>query len=131
MRRSLFALLAAALVAADIAASSGAAPPRKVIRSYCSSSGDLCFGVINKSGAIYFELTTAARYFSRYRLCVRPPTGSWRCGAYPMRQRGDFARSSVRFAGGFPYRGAGIYRVRWSLGGQPLGPTLRFRLPLR
>jgi hypothetical protein len=37
----------------------------------------------------------------------------------------------VRFARNYPNVGRGLYRVTWKqLGGNPLGPTLRFRLPL-
>jgi hypothetical protein len=135
MRRALFVSLTASVLAGAVAAWADAAPPRKTITSHCSSSGDVCFGVINKAGAVYFEITTAARYFNRYRLCVRPPgtaaAGRWRCGSYPVRHGGPNSVSSVKFAGRFPYVGPGVYRVKWSLGSQALGPTLRFRLPLR
>ena len=66
MRR---ALLVAALVATMIAALASAAPvQRKVLASHCSPSGDVCYGVVSRSGAVYFELTTPARYFLRYRV---------------------------------------------------------------
>ena len=135
MRRAVLVSLTASLLAGVVAAWADAAPPRKTITSHCSSSGDVCFGVINKAGAVYFEITTAARYFNRYRLCVRPPgtgaAGRWRCSSFPIRRAGPVWSSSVRFAKRFPYVGAGVYRVKWTLGTQPLGPTLRFRLPLR
>jgi hypothetical protein len=126
------ALLLVALAAAMVAPPTSAAPaPRKVIASHCSPSGDVCYGVVSRSGAVYFELTTPARYFLRYRLCVRPPTGTARCRAYSMRPGPRMWSSIVRFAGQFPHSGPGVYRVTWRLGSSPLGPTLRFRLPLR
>ena len=49
----------------------------EAIASYCSSSGDICFGVFNRGGRARLKITTAARYFSRYTLCVTrlPPGG--------------------------------------------------------
>ncbi len=125
------ALLITVLVATVAAASASASPvPRKVIANHCSLSGDICYGVVSRSGAVYFDLTTAAHYFLRYRLCVRPPTGAARCRPYSMRL-GRLSSSRVRFAGQFPYSGPGTYRVTWRLGSRALGPTLRFRLPLK
>jgi hypothetical protein len=123
-------LATAVLVLLGTAPATAANPSRRIVASHCSPSGDICYGVISKSGAVYFELTTAARYFNRYRLCVRPPgaTARWNCRAYPVRHGGDRSTSSVRFAGRFPYVGPGVYRARWSLGANALGPALRFRL---
>lgn len=123
--------LAAAVLAAALAAPADAARARP-LASYCSPSGDLCFGVIDRTGAVYLELSTFARYFGRYRLCVRSPgAAAERCGSYPIRHRGRLWGSSIKFARQFPNVGPGIYRVTWRLGADRLGPTLRFRLPLR
>jgi hypothetical protein len=135
-RVALIALLTTVAVVGSLSASVGvAATPRKVIASYCSPSGDVCYGVVNKSGAVYLEITTAARYFARYRLCVRPPgsgaAARWRCRLQSVRRTGSVWGSSVKFGGRFPYVGPGVYRARWSLGTRRLGPVLRFRLPLR
>src|SRR5439155_638750 len=43
------------------------------LASYCSPSGDVCYGLIRRNGVVGAELTTAAHYFNRYTLCVRPP----------------------------------------------------------
>jgi hypothetical protein len=110
--------------------------------SYCSPSGDICYGVMNRSGAVYFELTAAAKYFARYRLCRRAvvtgAAGAWRCAGYPLVRRGAQWGSRVKFTGKIPTGGAN-YRAEWSQGGPPtkhqggtrLGPPLRFRLPLK
>ena len=129
--RRLFFALATLLVpgVTGVAAAPAAERPRAVA-SYCSTSGDVCFGVIDRSGAVYLELSTAARYFARHRLCVRPPTGVERCGSFPVRRRSDGWGSAVKFSRQFPNVGPGTYRVTWKLGAQRLGPTLRFRLPL-
>ena len=100
----------------------------------CSPSGDVCFGAIDRGGAVYLDLTTAAHYFDRYRLCVRPPRGGaaglLRCGSFPVARRGAGWGSSVKYARRYPVVGPGTYRVTWLLDGKPLGPALRFVLPL-
>ena len=126
-----------ALALLALSGAAAASPPRaEPIASYCSPSGDLCYGVVNRSGAVYLELATAARYFGRYRLCVRllnaaGAAGAERCGSFPLfRDIGSTWRSRVKYARQFPALGRGTYRVTWKLGSRPLGPALRFRLPL-
>ena len=126
------ALPAVAVSVLLVTGGASAAPPRAAaVASYCSPSGDLCFGVINRSGAVYLELTTFARYFGRYRLCARPPAAAERCGSFPIRRQGRLWGSSVRYGRQFTVGAPGVYHVTWRLGAQRLGPTLRFRLPLR
>jgi hypothetical protein len=119
-------------VVALAGASSASAGERKTIASYCSPSGDVCFGIVRRSGVLRFEITTAARYFARYTLCVRPPgmgaAAKLRCGSFPIfRGRPPTWYGSVRFRPTFPGGPPGVYRVSWRLGSGPLGPTLRFR----
>jgi hypothetical protein len=102
------------------------------LASYCSPSGDVCYGVFAQGRVVQLRITTAARYFSRYTLCVKPPAGVLRCRSFPLlRQAGSTWGSTVRHARQFPVPGAGTYRVTWKLNGTALGPTLRFRLPIR
>jgi len=147
------AAFAAATASAAVLPTSG----EKTIVSYCSSSGDVCYGVFNRNGQILLRITTAARYFPRYTLCVtRLPRGNnpehaQRCGLFPLfRQSGSVWGSSVNYARQFvgplahplaPLRGR--YRVTWrnrcsgcspkarrhSAAGAPLGPSLAFRFP--
>jgi hypothetical protein len=156
------ATLAAALVmfaiATTTATASDEASPTKTIASYCSPSGDVCYGIFNRRGKVVLQITTAARYFNRYTLCVKLlPRGdgaehSQRCGAFPLlRQRGPTWGSSVNFTKQFVGPAAhpstplpGRYRVTWrqvcarcdaraqrhSARGAPVGPSLFFRLPL-
>ena len=128
------AVLAVAIAAP---AASPTAPRSKTIASYCSSSGDVCFGIFNRAGKVSLEITTAAKYFKRYTLCVRRvrPAGgaesAQRCGSFPVfRQGGSTWGSRINYARQYPGTTPGKYRVAWKLGSSPLGPPLFFRLPL-
>ena len=131
----------------------------KTIASYCSSSGDICYGVFARRGRVVLQITTAARYFNRYTLCVtllphgRSAENARRCGAFPLfRQRGSTWASSVDYARQFvgpaehplvPH--SGRYSASWrqvcsgctakarrhSGAGSPLGPSLSLRLPIK
>jgi hypothetical protein len=137
MRKTLLlAFLLAALAASSVA--TGAVNERR-IASYCSPSGDVCYGAFNRAGKVYLRITTAAHYFARYRLCVRllPANGggaehALRCGSFPIfRAGGGTWGSSVNYARQYPITQAGRYRVTWGQGTTRLGPPLFFRLPLR
>jgi hypothetical protein len=139
--RSLLAVLAVLLAGLSTGATAPAAPTApqlKTIASYCSSSGDVCYGVFNRSGKVLLRITTAARYFGRYTLCVRllpagsDPAHAQHCGSFPVfRQSGPTWGSSVNYARQYPITRRGRYRVAWKLASGPLGPPLFFRLPLR
>jgi hypothetical protein len=118
------------MVAAGTAFATGAeaAAPVKTIARYCTPKRDICYGVVLKGGAVYLDVTTERHYFGWYRLCISGGAGFWRCNVYRLRRVGWLATSSVNFAGQFPNVGSGPYRVRWSLGRRPLGPTLHFQL---
>ena len=74
------------------------------------------------------QITTAARYFPRYTLCVTPPAGARRCGSFPvLRGAADSGYGTVRLST-FGTTGAGTYRAQWRIGSGPLGPTLRVRV---
>jgi hypothetical protein len=125
----------AALCAALALAGAASAQPEQLnprIASYCSPSGDLCYGIFRDPARVSprFQLTLAARYFTRYRICVRPPRGATLCKSFPVRQVGSLYGGTVRWQRQFPNRGTGTYRVTWRQGTRALGPTLRFRLPL-
>jgi hypothetical protein len=96
-------MVAAILSAAVAVAATPAAAADKAIATYCSPSGDVCYGVFNRSGKVFLRITTAARYFRRYTLCVRllPAGGggadhALRRGSFPVfRQSGSTWGSSV------------------------------------
>jgi hypothetical protein len=151
-------LVLTAVVALTTAPTSAGVASTGTVVSYCSASGDVCYGVFNRSGKVFLQITTAARYFSRYTLCVRllPPGPSaenaQRCGAFPLfRQSGSTWGSAVnlvkQFVGPASHPSAprpGRYKVTWrqvcsrctpreqrhSARGSALGPALFFRLPL-
>ena len=122
--------LAILAVVLACAASANAAPatPAKRVAGYCSRSGDLCFGIFDNGGLISLRIDAFARYFPRYRLCVRPPRGAETCRSFPIRRSGSTYTSSVRWDRNFPNRGPGRYRATWRLGTNRLGPTLSFRV---
>jgi hypothetical protein len=142
---------------AGTTAASADASAAKAITSYCSPSGDVCFGVFKRNGKVLLQITTAARYFNRYTLCVTLlPRGNGaenarRCGAFPLLQgRASTWASTVDYAKQFIGPAShpatplpGRYQVTWrqvcsrctpkqqrhSASGPPLGPSLFFRLP--
>jgi hypothetical protein len=93
--------------------------------SYCSPTGDICYG-IGRSPGVVFHLTTYARYFPRYTICVRSPHGSKTCRTMPVRRQGSFWGSKRSWPRNFGDSRPGVYRVTWSQSGRALGPTLRF-----
>jgi hypothetical protein len=97
------------------------------IASRCSASGDVCYGVFDDRGTIRFQLTLAAKYFTRYRVCVRPPRGATTCRSFPVKRVGSQFGGAVKWNLNFPYRGLGRYRVTWRQGAQALGPALVFQ----
>ncbi len=138
MRLGALGLLAlSALLAVSLATASPTARS-KTIASYCSPSGDVCYGILKRNGHISLEITTAALYFKRYTLCVRRirPAGTGaefaqRCGPFPLfRQSGSTWGSRVNYQRNYPLKLPGVYRVTWKRGATQLGPALRFRLPL-
>ena len=134
-----FLVVGLVLLAALLRASATrAAPADRTVASYCSPSGDVCYGVFGRAGKVYLRITTAAHYFGRYGLCVQLlPAGSdtahkRRCGSFPVfREGGGTYASSVNYAKQYPIKARGRYRVTWKSEGTALGPSLFFRLPLR
>jgi len=122
------ALLVAVVASLAVVVSASSADQRRVA-SYCSPSGDVCYGIFDVRGVIRFQLTTAARYFSRYRICVRTPRGATTCKGFPVRKTGASFGGKVIWQRNFPSGGPGRYRVTWKLGANRLGPSLTFRAP--
>jgi len=116
---------AALLVGAALLA--GAAPEASARSTYCSQTGDVCYGVVSRS-PVRLRITTAAAFFRRYTLCVTGPDGKRDCRRFRMQAAPHgLRRSTVRWSRNFPNRGHGTYRVRWRSGGSPLGPAVTFR----
>jgi hypothetical protein len=123
MRLVLLAAIAAAALAIPTA---GPASGQARLPSYCSKSGDLCYGVFRKAGVVSFRLTLAAKYFSRYRLCVRKVGKARVCKRFRVRKTGAQWGGTVKFAKSFPHT-HGTYRVSWwRVATNRLGPPLTF-----
>jgi hypothetical protein len=118
--------LVASLAVAPLALSADQAR----VASHCSSSGDVCYGIFkNDEGAVRFQLTTAAKYFRRYRICVRPLGQKTTCKIFRVRKIGANWGGKVSWQKNFPMAGPRRYRVTWWQRGHRLGPSLNFTLP--
>ena len=125
VRRCLLLALAAALVAV----APGAAADQARIKSYCSTTGDVCYGVFQNAGQYRFKLTLAAKYFGRYRICVLPLGQTKTCKSFPVKKTGAQWGGTVIWQRNFPIRGPRRYKVSWLRGTHRLGPVLAFNLP--
>jgi hypothetical protein len=104
------------------------APSAAAQTSYCSTTGDLCTGIVRPGDEAVLRIATFA-HRGRYRLCVTAPDGSRTCRRFRLRRiSGDLHSSRVRWRRHFPHEGPGVYRVRWQQSGANLGPRLRFRV---
>lgn len=53
---------------------------------YCSESGDLCHSSSKVNRVRRLQIRTFAKYFGRYRLCVKAPDGSRKCKRFRMHE---------------------------------------------
>jgi hypothetical protein len=125
LRRTILLLLSVGLVAV----APGAAADQTRVKSYCSESGDVCYGVFRNAGLYRFRRTLAAKYFARYRVCVRPLGEAALCKSFPVRKTGASWGGTVVWQRNYPVRGPRGYRVTWRQGNHRLGPPLTFYLP--
>lgn len=122
MRRIVLAAVATALVAAAAPAARADHRPQE----FCSESGDVCQSTKRVNGVRKLTITLAAKYFSRYKLCVKAPDGATTCKRFKIRDQGSTYRSSVRWRRHFPDAGEGAYTVTWRSGGSRIGARLGF-----
>jgi hypothetical protein len=113
--------LALIAVAAGVLLAPAAADARS---SYCSPSGDVCFGARRVDGRVTLMLDTFS-FTGRVRVCVRPPGGGAEtCRRFRLRQSPQgLYRIRARWSAHFPAAGPGVYRVRFVYGGVTLGGT--------
>jgi hypothetical protein len=117
---SVAALLASLSV---VAATPAAATARS---SYCSPSGDICYGAFGKGATVRLRISLFAHYFTRYRLCVTGPGHKTDCRFFNVQPTsGGHYVSAVRWAKHFPFRGPGLYHARWGWG-SGLGKRIDF-----
>ena len=122
MRKIVLAAVSAALVVGVVPpAHSGHRPSE-----YCSESGDVCQSTKRVDGVRKLTITLAAKYFNRYRLCVKAPDDSTTCKGFKIRDMGPVYGSSVRWRKHFPDAGAGAYTVTWKNNGARVGARLGF-----
>ncbi len=118
-----------ALIAALVAVAPSAAADQSRVKSYCSTTGDVCYGIF-KTGSVYsFRLTLAAKYFPRYRVCVLPLGQQAMCKSFRVKKTGAAWGGTVVWQRNYPVRGPRGYRVTWRQGATRLGPPLTFYLP--
>ena len=124
MRLALLAAIPA--VALTLLGSASAAKPVRV-PSHCSKSGDVCYWIVEAGTSHNLRLTLAAKYFSRYRICVRPQRRAATCKSFPVRKAGAQWGGIVNWQRNFPYE-PGRYQVTWRQRLKRLGPPLNFTL---
>ena len=123
MRRILLPLTLSLLALLAFAATASART------SYCSPSGDFCYG-LNGDRDPKIILNMAAEYFPKARICVTPPAGERTCKTYKVKDQGNVFGVRVRWSAKFPNEGSGKYKVKlYSAGSnsEGLGPSLSFR----
>lgn len=118
------------LTAIALLATLALAPSASARSSYCSPSGDFCYGHSGERDPKLI-LNMAARYFPRARICVTPPDGAERtCKTYRVRDLGNVFGVRVRWSAKFPNHGRGRYKVKFYSAGsssEGLGPSVSFR----
>ena len=123
-------LLLVTVCLAAVACATATAAPNGRIAARCSASGDSCYGIFKDRGdVIRFQLTLAARYYNRYRICVKPPpggppgSGATACKSFPVKRTVSLYGGAVIWERNFPRSLAqGRYRVTWTPGVQAVGP---------
>ncbi len=96
---------------------------------YCGETGDICQSTRKVDSIRRLQMHTFAKYFDRYRLCVKAPNGTRTCRRFRMveTEGGSFA-SSVRWRRHFPSAGTGAYTVTWRALGSQIGRRLGFHV---
>jgi hypothetical protein len=122
----ILALLALVIAAAVAVVPTASAKDRRIAGG-CSASGDVCTEIGVSGGALVLGISTQAKYFPSYQLCVKGPKSKV-CKSFAIRapaKAGDTYFSKVAWRKNFPNQGPGVYRVTWGA-----GKPLSFRLPL-
>lgn len=96
--------------------------------SYCSESGDVCVAAKKRNDVIRLNIGLAAKYFSRYKLCVVAPDDSRECIKRRIKDQGQTYGDSVNWGNHFPDKGEGAYKAIWRQGGNRLGKVLGFHV---
>lgn len=100
--------IVAGLLAVPVEASANHRPT-----TYCSPTGDICQSTTNVHGIRTLRISLAARYFTKYRLCVTAPNDTTVCKTFRVHKHGPIWSSSIKWAAQFPPSGHGKYEVMW------------------
>ena len=98
----------------------------RVLKSYCSPSGDYCTAVTKSKGQYYLGIATFS-FRGKYRLCARhTDSGQKICKSFRLRSRGGNYRSNRNFGADFNPPPNSRYCVTWRKAGSRLGKPLCF-----
>jgi hypothetical protein len=98
----------------------------RVLKSYCSPSGDYCTAVSKSRGQYYLGIATFS-FTGRYRLCARHvDSGQKICKRFRLRRRNGTYRSNRNFGADFNPPPNSRYCVTWHKAGSRLGKPLCF-----
>ena len=99
----------------------------RILKSYCSPSGDYCTSVKKSRGQYYLGIATFS-FSGQYRLCARHVTSGQRvCKTFRLRRRGDTWVSNRNFGADFNPPPNSRYCISWRKFGSRLGKPLCFR----
>lgn len=108
MRRVIVGAIVAGLLAVPL----GAGAHHRPI-TVCSQTGDICQSTARVDGVRSLRVTLFARFFTRFRLCVKGPS-STTCKDFRVHETpGGLFASRVNWANHFPDEGSGAYTVKW------------------
>ena len=108
MRWIVTMMVALGLLAVPVTASAHHRPT-----TYCSPTGDICESTANVHGIRTLSISLAARYFTKYRLCVTAPDDTVTCHGFRVHKHCPIFTSSIKWAAQFPPSGHGAYDVEW------------------
>ena len=104
-----------------------ATPAAAATRS-CSVTGDVCYGTFGIGSHVRLRITLAGNLFHTYKLCVRAPDATRKCGRFhtwPIAH--GLYQSTLHWRAHFPDKGPGRYHATWNAGGGALQPAITFR----
>lgn len=99
----------------------------RILKSYCSPSGDYCTSVKKNRDQYLLGINTFS-FSGRYRLCAKydTATGPRLCKSFRLRKRGDNFVSNRNFGADFNPPVNGRYCISWHKFGSRLGKRLCF-----
>jgi hypothetical protein len=122
MKTAAVSLIASLALFCALAATADA----RVLKRYCSPSGDYCTAVTKSKGRYFLGIATFS-FSGKYRLCARhTDSGRKICKSFRLRGSGGNYRSSRNFGADFNPPPNSRYCVTWRKSGSRLGKPLCF-----